>query len=111
MTVHADSSGRPGTVLTTLSGANPISAGQYTYTCTAVCNLAAHTDYFVQVSALAGATHRVEWYSWISTWSDTEVLVPADNGWSIADALDFNTGGTWQEFTDVPKLKIDATTR
>ena len=111
VTVHADSSGLPGTVLATLSGVNPSTAGEYTFTCTTGCNLAANTTYFIQVSALAGSRALLENYHLRTTLSDAEVLVPTGNDWSLAGEMGFYRGTAWQTPTDVPKLKIDAVTR
>ena len=113
VTVHADNSGIPASsTLTTLSGANPSTAGQHTFTCTTGCNLAANTTYFIQATATAGTLFGGQYYDWVTTQSHAETLVPANNGWSVANELDFHNGSNWVTYADdIPKLKIDAATR
>ena len=78
----------------TLSGANPDTAGLYTYTCSgAGCDLAASTTYFIVMSN-ADVSGDDLWY-WQTTASDEETLTPAANGWSIADGSLLDTGSGW----------------
>ena len=114
VTLHADSSGVPAdTSLVTLSGSNPNNrSGNGTYTCSgAGCALSASTTYFVQFSATKGTGVRNDLYSLATTLSDQQTLVPANNGWSLADKLDYKTTGNWSEFDDVAKLTLVATTK
>ena len=118
VTLHASATSAQGdlkepaaTALATLTGDNPSTAGIYTFTCTTGCNLAPNTVYFIQATATAGATSGVEWYDWVTTLSHAEALTPADNGWSLANETEFYAGSAWEVYTDVPKLKITATTR
>ena len=114
VTLHADNSGVPAdTSLATLSGSNPVAntrSGNYAYTCSgAGCTLSANTTYFVQFSATKGTDSRNS-YGLATTLSDQQTLVPASNGWSLADKMDYKTTGNWGEFDDVPKLTLVATT-
>ena len=113
VTVHADNSGVPASsTLTTLSGANPSTAGQHTFTCTTGCDLAANTAYFIQATATAGSRAQLENYNLRTTQSLAEVLVPTGNGWSLANEADYYYQGNWASIPSEPlKLKIDATTR
>ena len=109
-TLHADSSGRPAdTVLATLSGDKPTTAGDYTYKCPAPgCALSADTTYFVQFAAASGdQTNR---YKWERVQNTAETKVPNDNGWSIADETDYEQNNSWQTATNVGRLTVSATT-
>ena len=96
----------------TLSGDNPISAGQQTYTCPASaggnCDLAANTTYFVHISSAKSGSG---YYNLKTTASDSGAAVPSDNGWSIADTgkWKFETL-SWRDISDdsTPMLKIVA---
>ena len=114
VTLHADNSGVPADAsLATLSGSNPVAntrSGNYAYTCSgAGCTLSANTTYFMQFSATKGTDSR-DIYGLATTLSDQQTLVPAGNGWSLADKMDYKTTGNWGEFDDVPKLTLVATT-
>ena len=79
--------------LATLSGSNPDTAGDYTYTCSgAGCNLSPNTTYFIQADATAG-TAQDEHYFWETTANQNETLLPGGNGWALLDELDYGPGG------------------
>ncbi len=79
----AQSNGKPAaTDRATLSG-TPVKGQQSTFTCAGGgsndCSLDANTKYFIYVSGSTGYLN--------STDSNTETLQPANNGWSIEDAM------------------------
>ena len=109
-TLHAAGGGVPGQTLATLIGANPDTAGDYTYVCFgAGCILSPNTTYFVQVTATAGE-YRMEAYAWSSTLSDHERQAPAGNGWTLANGT-VGYGPSWSAYPDVGLLKVSATAR
>ena len=73
------------TVVTTLSGSDPDTAGDYKYTCSTSCDLAASTTYFLVLSAPSSPTTGRNVYWWRSTASNSETLTPSGNGWSIGN--------------------------
>ena len=98
----------------TLSGSDPDTAGQYTYTCPTTaskgCDLRAGSTYFIVIS-----TQRPEggtsYYNLKTTTADTEAVVPAGNGWSIANAGTSKPGSlSWRAFSDsrTPLISINA---
>ena len=109
-TLHAAGGGVPGQTLATLIGANPDTAGDYTYICFgAGCTLSPNTTYFVQVAATAGE-QASEAYEWSSTLSDRERQAPAGNGWTLADGTTAYRL-TWQTYPDVGLVEIFVTQR
>ena len=82
---EAQSNGKPATtVRATLSGT--AGTGVHTFTCADGggndCSLDANTKYFIHLAHVSGWPRAL-----VSTNSDNETLLPADNGWSIEDAL------------------------
>ena len=99
-----------GAVLATLSGANPDTAGDHTFTCAGGgCALAANTTYFVQFAATGGGG-TLEGYNWATTEADDENLNPAGNGWSLANGTDYYSEGRgWlAEYADTGLLLVSA---
>ena len=99
--------------LATLSGNNPDTAGDYTYTCSgAGCALAPNTTYFIRFIAAAG-DNSTEYYRWYGTLSDDQTTEPSGNGWTLADETDYGGGGTILSYTnpfeDTAYLKVAAT--
>ena len=90
----------------TLSGSDPGTAGDYTYTCSgAGCQLSADTTYYVVMST--SDTSGSNFYVWRMTLSSSETLTPSDNKWSIADnGLE---GPTLTKSTHVGVFKVSAT--
>ena len=83
------------TALVTLSGSNPGTAGNYTYTCDgAGCSLAANTTYFVVMLADTPGGGD-DYYLWDRTATEDETKSPSNNGWSIADLSRGKSGGDW----------------
>ena len=90
----------------TLSGSDPGTAGDYTYTCSgAGCQLSADTTYYVVMST--SDTSGSNFYVWRMKLSSSETLTPSDNKWSIADnGLE---GPTLTKSTHVGVFKVSAT--
>ena len=94
MEVRAAYGGNPGSTLTTLSGANPTTAGQYTYTCSTNCALYRNATYFLVLRATNVTGTR--YHEWRATTSDAETADPAGSGWSIGNvAKDWSTSEGW----------------
>ena len=72
------------TAKVTLTGSNPATAGDHTYTCAGEdCDLDASTTYFA-----------------VSSTADAETLAPTGNGWSIANAGRSKSGNSaWAELS------------
>ena len=98
------SNGTPAaTARATLSGS--AATGQRTYTCSTNCNLDASTSYFVLMDATTFAAILRP------TQSDSETLSPANNGWSIANAMR-EEKNSWNEHSNRSlKIKVTATAR
>ena len=93
--IHAASGGNPAASATyTLSGDDPTSPGEYTYTCSA-CTLSASTTYFLVLSGDNSNSRRS--YTWDTTASGSETNTPSNFGWSIADTAKEKTGGSWRD--------------
>ena len=105
--IYDDSSGKPGALLTTLSGSNPKTAGNYDYTCSASCSLARNEDYHVVVSAPT-VTDSADAYLWNYTNSQDENRTPAGNGWTIGNSGYRLASNTWNAEGTPPKFKVSA---
>ena len=82
-------------VLATLSGSNPDTAGNYTYTCTSGgCALSANTTYYVQFAAASG-NYTQAFYNLKTTAADADTLVPPGSGWSLANDMRTFDGTSW----------------
>ena len=48
-----------------------------------------------------------------TTSSDDETLTPSNNGWSIGNALSYQSGGSWGLYANgvAMKMKVTATTK
>ena len=121
VTLHAANSTSPAnpvtsTTLATLSGSNPDTAGDYTYTCTPSatnnCDLDQNTTYHVWMRATAGNASS-DYYPWVSTSSNNETGVPADNDWTIANATKVlnATGGVSSTNSNSCKMLVSAAVR
>ena len=106
--------------LATLSGDNPyvaphsgesLVAKDYTYTCSGSgCDLDPNTTYFVKFGATAG-TVNPDYYSWVSTFSQDENLIPGAAGWTLANGTDYQYQGQWEgEYWEPGMIKLSATT-
>ena len=109
--IHAVSSGNPAASATcALSGSAPDTAGEYTYTPSATCDLSASTTYFLVLSAsgAAGANH---YYLLSYTSSSSQTNTPSNAGWTIADKGKSKSGNNnWadESTTHVPMFKVTA---
>ena len=96
VSLHADNSGSPnGATLATLTGSAPTTAGNYTYACAGSgCILSPSTTYHVQFdqTTTPGAANQFVLYA---TTSDSETLVPAGNGWSLANQTNKGSDSAW----------------
>ncbi len=109
VTLHSDSSGLPGTLISALTGnSNPFADGDYAYTAASV-SLSPTTTYFVVADAddVSTPTNSNN-FRWRVTDSGSDASV---DGWSIADghAQSFNNGGGWSSTTGALFMSIDAT--
>ena len=85
--------------LATLTGDNPDTAGDYTFTCSGSCSLSASTTYWlVMCSASGGYTANLYNLTW--TASDNQTNTPSYAGWSIGDAA--KSGLTDPNSNDLP---------
>ena len=109
VTLNANDSNVPasGDALATLSGANPSTAGKYTFTCSgAGCALTKNTRYFVQFTAASGDA-STDYYRLKATTSDDETRVPTGNGWMLANNGIFSfDGGNWTAFPANNTFKV-----
>ena len=100
--VHAadttNSSNPAASSLVTLSGADPDTAGLYTYTCSgSACDLTANTTYFVVMSTADTASNN--YYNWEVTDSDDQAAHPSTNAWMIANQGRIKVGAAaWKAF-------------
>ena len=97
----------PGARLATLSGTSPTGAGTVTYACTANCGLARGARYFVRLAADGSPDGSS--YNWSHTDSFAEDLLPANNGWSLANTYRQFDGSTWRSYTGGHRFKVAAT--
>ena len=96
--IYSQSGSNPGSSVATLSGSDPDTAGDYTYTCSGSgCDLSASTTYYLVMSAPGSPTDAT--YSWSSTQSDGQTNAPSNAGWSIGDGLVSDIGGVWNLVT------------
>ena len=105
-TLNEASGSNPGTQKASLSGSEPTTAGEYTYTCSgAGCTLSEDTTYLIQFHATGSGYYKLP-----LTADKSEINVPPSNVWSIADSARFLYSGTWYTLAQVPRLKVNATT-
>ena len=97
----------PGTRLATLSGTSPTGAATVTYACTANCGLARGARYFVRLAA--DGSPAGSGYNWSHTASLAEDLLPANNGWSLANTRQQFDDSTWKNYTGSTRFKVAAT--
>ena len=85
---------KPNTEIVTLSGSNPDSAGDYTYTCSGSgCQLSSSTTYHLAFEAGVSTYFPAPRYKWRGTSSDNQT---SGDGWTIADsASKREDGGSW----------------
>ena len=97
----------PGARLATLSGTSPTGAATVTYACTANCGLARGARYFVRLAA--DGSPDGSRYNWSHTASFAEDLLPANNGWSLANIRQQFDNSTWITYANSHKFKVAAT--
>ena len=105
---NKESNGNPAaTARATLTGTP--ATGVSTFTCDATntnndCALDTNTSYFVHVASSVLASDSVS-----TTLSDDETLTPSSTGWSIGNALSYQTGGSWALYFNSVTLKMKVT--
>ena len=102
-----DSSGKPDTLETTLTGSNPTGAGQFTYRCAASCSLTLDTSYHVVLEA-PDAVGAHDGYAWETSSSNAQVKQPSSNGWSIGKSYE-HIHTSWSEESSFFKFQVTAT--
>ena len=99
-----DSKSEPGSSQVTLTGSNPNTAGDYTYTCPVNnngCNLPAGTTYYLVLSAPGSPTTNAE-YRWQTTQSTDQTNTPGSADWEIGNRmLTKIEGGTWGDSSGI----------
>ena len=102
------SNGNPAaTARTTLTGT--AATGVATFTCSGTCSLDANTGYFVHVSSSDSTSAD----NLSTTSSDDETLTPSNTGWSIGNALSYQSGGSWALYQNgvAMQMKVTATAK
>ena len=108
---YGTSSSPSTTVLATLSGTAPSSAGwaDTTYTCSGSgCSLSANTTYFI-----VAVSDRSEAYAWAAATTESESTYPSNSGWSVGYAHDRegnNPLRSWYSGGDYHPVRVDFTT-
>ena len=107
-----DSESEPGSSKVTLSGSNPNTAGDYTYTCSGNgCDLSANTTYYLVLSAPGSPTNAR--YKWRLTQSTNQTNTPGNADWEIGNRmLSKESGGPWGDnvgFDIAGMIKVSAT--
>ena len=106
----SNSSNPTSTALYTLSGDNPYSAGDYTYTCAVTnsvsCGLSANTTYFLVMRGSSTAL-SIGYFNLETTKSDNQT---GDAGWAIGDVLKYHYNG-WSDdiFGEIGLFRVTAT--
>ena len=83
--IHADSSGAPGTLVTTLGGTTSPSSEDAEFACTTSCDLTASTTYHLVFELTSAPASNNVNYKWKSTTSEEETNTPSGAGWSITN--------------------------
>ena len=100
--------------VTTLSGSNPTTAGEYTFTCATSCALSANTTYWVLMHSASGGSNTnlydLEW-----TASDNETNSPGNAGWSIGNVTYSGLGNpgahiSWNAVSPAESFKFSIAT-
>ena len=98
------SNGNPAaTARTTLTGT--AATGVATFTCSGTCSLDANTGYFVHVSSSDSTSAD----DLSTTSSDDETLTPSNTGWSIGNALSYQSGGSWALYHNGVAMQMKVT--
>ena len=111
--IHSNhSSNRPdgNTPVATLNGSNPTTAGDYEFTCSDTCDLAANTTYWLVMHSASGS-HNTDLYNLTWTASNGQT---GSGGWSIGDAAKRGSGNTintvsWNAVSPAESFKFKVT--
>ncbi len=99
LALHADNAGEPGALIANLSGDTSPEFGQFTYTAGGEA-LAANSTFWA-VATVTGGT-----YDWAITDTNNETSL---GGWTIGDALSFDSGTGWRTNPAETRLAVNAT--
>ena len=109
--LYSASGSSVGSEVTTLSGSNPSTSGNHTYTCSGSgCALLKDTTYYIVLNA-PNAPSGNNYYATITTTATSETKNPSTNGWSLADvAFQSNVGSSgWSSLGSYAlRLKVTA---
>ena len=97
--IYNDSSGKPGSLRTTLVGVNPSSSNAYTFSCVSNCRLSANTTYHLALEAFGEGVTTLS-YRWPRTASDDQTVTSVNSGWSIGDTTSKAISGVWTANAD-----------
>lgn len=100
----------PLATLTLEGDGQPTTAGNYVFTCFGLgCNMTARTMYFVQLASTKGYAGSSDNFTWLTTSSHLENLIPDRNGFWIWNEQDlYNPDDGWTRTRGVPRLKVSA---
>ena len=98
--------------VSTLSGDDPTTAGQYIFTCSDSCSLAANRTYWVVLYSASG-NYSNDLYDVVWTASNSETNAPSSGTWEIGDVAYFATGNSNLGYNEVApavsfKFKVTA---
>ena len=103
------------TVVATLSGSNPSTAGEYTYTCSGSCSLSPGTKYWLVMYSASG-NYTTDLYTLKWTASDSETNTPSSAGWSIGDKARNGAGSpfsqvSWSDVSPADSIAFSVTAK
>ena len=97
--------GQPNAKTADLTGSDPDSAGNHTYSCSgATCLLSPGTAYWLVFAAPDEAGQSLNlYYQWKNTASDSQTSTPSDNGWSIGndEKCKLDTSSSWTDYSNI----------
>ena len=94
--IYNNSSGKPGSLKTTLVGEAPVNHVAYRYHCISSCGLSANTTYHLALEVSEDGS----FVRWPRTASDDETVTSVSSGWSIGDATSKAISGVWTASAD-----------
>ncbi len=94
--IYNNSSGKPGSLKTTLVGEAPVNNVAYSYHCISDCRLSANTTYHLALEVSEDGS----FVRWPRTASDDQTVTSVNSGWTIGDVSSKATGGVWTASAD-----------
>ena len=94
--IYNNSSGKPGSLKTTLVGNTPVNHVAYRYHCISSCGLSANTTYHLALEV----SEEGSFVRWPRTASDDETVTSVSSGWSIGDTSSKAISGVWTASAD-----------